>query len=162
MRPNRISIMLIAALTLALVACRESPGPVPPVKEQPSPIQMSEERAIEIAWEALRPSTSSRNMANWKITEARQVAGHEVGTEFGGRPAPGCSGPTPPANEKVESDQTYWLVRWSPRKATPRPGGPSGPTAPPAIPEPTLKGAFYLIQAKSGRIVARKLYCVIY
>ena len=156
MRHPRRLWLLILVMASALAACRGGdtiPATAPP----------SEEQVVEIAWEALAPNTSSHRFANWLVGEVRLVTGSEVGTSFEGRPAPGCSGPTPPANEKVDPSASYWLVRMRPRPATPKPEKtPLGPTAPPLVPEPNLDSATLLIDAESGRVVARRLYCLVY
>ena len=145
---------LICALGLAPAACVDIALPV------------SEKKAIEIAWDALEPNTSSHAFESWEVTEARQVTGEEVQDvvkRLGDRPAPGCSGPKPPANEEVSSTRTYWLIRMHPRPATPVPDKyPLGPTAPPNIPEPFVNLASFLIDAGRGDVVARQLYCLIY
>ena len=145
---------LICALALTLSACACSTTP------------LSEQKAVDIAWDALEPNTSSHDLGNWEVIEARQVTGQEVeevASRFGDRPAPGCSGPKPPANEEVSSSGTYWLITMRPRPATPWPEErPRGPTAGPLIPEPFVSYAAFLIDADRSQVVARQLYCVIY
>jgi hypothetical protein len=125
---------------------------------------LGEQQAVDAAWHALEPNTSSHERANWAVVQARQVAGREVAAFFEGEPAPGCwMGPQPQLNAEIRAAEGYWYIEMQPRPATPDPqrSDPS-PTAPPAIPEPFLRGALLLVDAQDGQIVARKLFCVIY
>jgi hypothetical protein len=94
------------------------------------------------------------------------VTGRDVQDLFEGEPVPGgCApGPTPPDNAAIALDSPYWFVEMRPRSATPRPQPTeqSSPTAPPSIPEPFVYQAHFLVDAGTGRVVARKLHCVIY
>jgi len=61
-------------------------------------------------------------------------------------------------------NKLYKPVQFQPLPATPL--SPEGEmmsaTAPPRIPEPFLYRADLLLEAESGKVVARRLYCVIY
>lgn len=127
-------------------------------------VSMNEDQIVDIVWAALEPNTSSHNQSNWEVVEAQLLNGGIEVERFVGDPAPGCwSGPEPPENESIGSNKIYWLVFMVPKPATPKPfyGTPS-PTAPPFVPEPFLKEAYFLIDPETGGIVARKLLCVIY
>jgi hypothetical protein len=125
---------------------------------------LSEAEAVDAAWQALEPNTSSHDRANWEVGDVRQVRGEDVAIDFEGGPAPGCwQGPTPPANESIRDAQNYWYVQMQPRPATPVPQqGEISPTAPPNVPEAFMYRALFLFDAGDGHLVARKLYCVIY
>ena len=144
--------LLIVFLILALGACS---GEV---------TSLSEQKVIDIAWEALEPNTSSHDISNWEVVEAQKVKGQQVAEHFEGEPAPGCwKGPTPPANDSISSSRSYWFVHMRARPATPLPEeGEVSPTAPPLMPEHFLRQAFFLLDASDGRIVARSLHCIIY
>ena len=143
--------LVIVVLALALAACSGPTG------------LLSEQQVLDATWEALEPNTSSHNLANWEFAEVRQVVGREVVEQFEGEPAPGCPGPTPPANGAISPSGGYWYVHLKRRPATPWPReGTISPTAPPAVPEPFMYQAMFLIDPADGQVVARKLYCVIY
>jgi hypothetical protein len=150
---------IIAGLALVLVACQLLVPPTPAPEGS-----IGEQQALDAAWNALEPNTSSHDRANWEVVEVRQVTGQEVVQEFAGEPAPGCwKGPTPPANETIDPSGTYWYVEMKPRPATPIPQKRTvSPTEPPFIPEPFTRGAQFLIDVANGQVVARKLHCVIY
>lgn len=121
-------------------------------------------RAVDAAWAAFKPNTSSQDRANWDLIEVRQVTGQEVAERFDDEPAPGCwVGPTPQPNRAIRSSGAYWYVHWKARPATPIPVTPTlPPTAPPLIPEAHVREAEFLLDAADGRVVARRIYCVIY
>lgn len=125
---------------------------------------VGEQQAVDVAWTTLEPNTSSRNRANWEVVAVRRVTGQEVAQEFEGEVAPGCwKGPTPPANSPIDPAGDYWYVEMRPLPATSVPQNrPVSPTEPPAIPEPFVRGARFLVDVASGQVVARKLHCVIY
>jgi hypothetical protein len=132
----------------------------------PSPIPLSEQQVIDIVWQALDPNTSSHNRTAWEIIVVQTVTGREVQDQFEGEPVPGgCApGPTPPDNASIAPDGSYWYVEMQRISATPQPQ-PTGlfsPTAPPNIPEPFVYQAHFLIDAITGQVTARKLFCVIY
>jgi hypothetical protein len=165
--------LVIVVLALELAACS---GPTEPLSKQVldadsealEPNTSSHDRAnweqvLDAAWEALEPNTSSHDRANWEVAEVRHVVGREVAEQFEGRPAPGCPGPTPPANGAISPSGAYWYVHLKRRPATPVPQtGTIPPTAPPVVPEPFMYQAMFLIDPADGQVVARKLYCVIY
>lgn len=163
-----VAILLIEAMA-ACAGSTGTAGPTPsPGSEDKVDItsrggDLDEQRLLDIAWAALEPNTSSHDRANWEGGEMRRVEGGEVADEFDDeRPGYGCPGPTPQANRRVEPDATYWFVQIKRRPATPPPGvTPISPTAPPQVPEPFMYQATFLID-DSGKVVARKLYCVIY
>jgi hypothetical protein len=148
---------LVVVLTLALASgCT-----------LPKPILLSEKQVIDIAWQALDPNTSSHSRTAWETIVAKSVTGREVQDRFEGEPVPGkcTSGPTPPDNADIAPDGYYWYVEMIPRLATPRPQPTQlfSPTAPPNIPEPFIYLAYFLIDANTGQVTARKLLCgVIY
>jgi hypothetical protein len=125
---------------------------------------LTEQQALDAAWTALDPNTSSHDRAVWEVISVEQVNGRDVADEFEGRPAPGCPGPEPPANGQIDSGATYWHVVMQPLPATslPVPTEFYSPTAPPYVPEAFTKQAQFLIDASTGDIVARRLGCVIY
>jgi hypothetical protein len=127
---------------------------------------ISEQEAADIAWQALEPNTSSHNRGAWEILDAHLVTGQDVQGQFEGEPVPGgCApGPTPPENATVTDDVTYWYVQFKRRPATPLPEPTEqySPTAPPLVPEPFVYEAYFLLDAVTGDIVARKISCVIY
>jgi hypothetical protein len=126
----------------------------------------NEQQVIGIAWQALEPNTSSHNQNAWESVVAQSLIGRDIQDKFEGEPIPGhCApGPTPPDNAKITPDAAYWYVQMQPRPATPGPlpTNLQSPTAPPNVPEPFVYKADFLIDAGTGQIVARKLYCVIY
>ncbi len=124
----------------------------------------SQSQVIDIVWEALEPNTSSHERSNWQAVEVGSVTGESVAELFEGEPAPGCwSGPKPVENKEIRASKSYWYVLMIPNPATPEPfDGTPSPTAPPRIPEPFLREAHFLVDPKTGEILARKLMCVIY
>jgi hypothetical protein len=124
----------------------------------------SREQLRDLAWQALDPNTSSHDLANWEVIDLRQVEGREIAGEFADPPANGCPyWPSPAPNAPIAATETYWLVRFHKRPATPPAGAtPVSPTAPPNVPEPFIYQAFFLIDPGSGQVVARRLFCVIY
>ena len=144
----------LACLTLALTACSAKV------------VRLSEQEVVDIVWHALEPNTTSHNQAAWEIVGVQDVTGREVQDLFEGEPVPGrcVPGPVPPDNATVALDGSYWYVQMRPRSATPRPQPTEqfSPTAPPSVPEPFFYQAHFLVDASTGQIVARKLYCVVY
>jgi hypothetical protein len=142
----------MVVLVLALAACSSRVASV------------GEQTVVRAAWNALEPNTSSHSRSNWEVVDVRRVEGREVAAQFEGDPAAGCwIGPTPSDNEQVTPSARYWLVHMRPVAVTPLPqtAAPS-PTAPPRIPEPFIRQAYFLVEVDSGQVVARKLHCVIY
>jgi hypothetical protein len=120
----------------------------------------------DIAWQALEPNTSSHNQAAWEVISLQTVTGRDVQDRFEGGPIPGgCApGPEPPENAAIALDGSYWYVQMKPRLATslPEPSEQFSPTAPPNIPEPFVYQADFLVDAGTGQVTARKIYCVIF
>ena len=146
----RYILWSLAFLTLMFTACSGNATPL-------------EAQALNRVWQALEPNTSSHNQANWEVIESRSVFGREVSERFEGGPDPGCvPGPTPPPNQRISPNATYWYVQMRPRPATPLPGTPLSPTAPPRKPEPIVFQADFLVDSNTGEIIARILSCVIY
>ncbi len=164
---NQLRLRLaLVVLALVAVACTdqgetpESPTSTP----EPSVEGLGQSQIMDLVWEALAPNTSSGDRANWEVAVAQQVLGRQVAEQFEGEPAPGCwKGPTPEENGEVIAVNMYWYVRMQPRPATAVPQqGTVSPTAPPIIPEPFLRDAYFLLDPIDGRVIARKLLCVIY
>jgi hypothetical protein len=138
----------LAILALALVACGAP--------------KLTEQQAVDTAWQALAPNTSSGERVNWQVVAVEQVKGQDVAEKFAGEPSLGCwRGPTPVPNGEIRSAADYWYVELMPQPATPLPAATISPTAPPLIPEPFLRQALFLVDS-DGQVIARKLYCVIY
>jgi hypothetical protein len=151
---NRIALISTICFCLVVAAC---------VAQADS---IGEQEARDMAWQALEPNTSSHKETAWEALDARLVSGRDIQDQFEGEPVPGdCApGPTPPENATVTDDVTYWYVQLKPRPATaiPEPTEQFSPTAPPHIPEPFIVEAKFLIDAATGKVVARKISCVIY
>ena len=158
--PSR-SFTPLVCLTLVLTACSTK---VTPVGDKATPF--SEQQVVDIVWQALEPNTTSHNQAAWEIVDVQVVTGLEVQDLFGGEPVPGrCApGPKPPDNATIALDGSYWYAQMRPRSATPQPQPTEqySPTAPPAVPEPFVYQAHFLVDVSTGQVVARKLHCVIY
>ena len=153
---NTLSRFIFAAgcLTLALAACSTRTG------------NLGKQQVGDIAWQALEPNTTSHDQAAWQVVSVKSVTGREVRDQFAGKPvSSGCvPGPKPPENAILALDSTYWHVQMRPRAATPKPQPTEqfSPTAPPHVPEPFVVEARFLVDAKTGQVVARKLICVVY
>jgi hypothetical protein len=149
-----IFLTVISGLILSFSAC------------VPSASVPDEGQVLDIVWEALEPNTSSHNRSVWEVVEVRSVTGDETQEMFEGEPVPGnCApGPRPPDNATITNDDSYWYVLMSPIHVTaePPPTEQFSPTAPPNIPEPFLYQAHFLVDARNGEVIARKLDCVIY
>lgn len=150
----------ILFLTLTFTACSA---------EGTSPTQtntLDRQQIVDIVWQTLEPNTSSHDQAAWEVIDVHIVLGKEVQNLFIGKPVPGgCApGPTPPDNATIGPTASYWYVQMKPRFATPQPQVEEefSPTAPPKVPEPFLTGAHFLIDTITGRVVARRINCVIY
>lgn len=154
---SRISILF---LILILTACSVEDNP------RNKTNSLNQERIVDIGWQALEPNTSSHNQAAWEVLDVRTVSGGEIQELFEGEPIPGkCApGPTPPDNMALAPNDSYWYVQMRPRPTTPEPQPTEqfSPTAPPIVPEPFVYQAHLLVDASTGQVVARKLYCVIY
>ena len=164
MRPFLGTAGFLAAIALTLCACvGGTPDATPGNGEGAAAGALSREQARDFAWQALEPNTSSHDPANWEVIDLRPVEGREIAEEFQGRLAYGCPGPTPSPNASLAATKVYWLVQFQKRPATPPAGAtPLSPTAPPNVPEPFIYQAFFLLEPDTGRVVARRLFCVIY
>jgi hypothetical protein len=153
---SRIILLFLCLFAVACASGQDSGGG--------QGAEIGEQQAIDAAWKAFEPNTSSHRRSNWSVIEARQVRGRDVADQFAGEPAPGCwVGPTPQPNGDIDSSETYWYVQWRARPVTPpRPTGTVPPTAPPAIPEAFVREARFLLDSRDGQVVARKIFCVIY
>lgn len=153
MSARRVVIPLFCLVILLQVACGL------PFNQGGKSI--SQAQAVEAAWADLEPLSNSHNRANWQVIEARQVKGSTVADTFKSG-SPGCPVKVP-ANQPIEAGTAYWYLRWKPALATaaPTPKGWS-PTAPPLRPEPFIYEAHLLVNAASGRVIARSLKCVVY
>jgi hypothetical protein len=169
-----IMVCLIVALS-ACVANAATPGELKVIDNAATPDEQKvidnaatpdEQKVIDIVWQALEPNTSSHDQAAWEVVEVRTVKGREVQDYFEGEPVPGSCAPgtKPPDNAAIDIDGSYWYVQMRPRLATPQPQPTEqfSPTAPPRVPEPFLYQAHFLIDPRTGHVVARKLHCVIY
>ncbi len=141
--------LVLAVLCLALAACGGRTE------------SLTEEQVLDAAWEDLEPHTSSHDRDAWEVVEIKQVEGREVDDVFE-REQPRCVWPTPLPNDTIQSTAEYWYVELRPRPATPLPGAEISPTAPPNIPEPFVRDAFFLIDPTDGTVEARMLFCVVY
>jgi len=150
---------VIALTVAAMVAACSAPATSPAASPGPD-----RESVLDAAWRSLELNTSSGDRANWEVVEVRQVTGDGFVEKFAGEPAPGCwKGPTPVPNEMIDPTQTYWTIQFRPCLAAPVPQERTiSPTEPPAVPEPFMAQALFLVDADTGRVVARKLSCVIY
>ena len=157
---QRIFMTLVMVI---LAGCQPAPSLTP---APPSTIPLSEGQIIDIVWQALDPNTSSHDRTIWETTGVQAVTGRDVQDLFEGEPIPGgCApGPTPPDNARIALDGSYWYVEMQRRSATPQPVPTEyySPTAPPNVPEPFVFQARFLVDAITGQVVARKVYCVIY
>lgn len=144
------------AIVLLTAACRGPAG---------DGHALTQQQALEAAWIALEPNTSSHERANWEVVSVERVQGRDVAGDFEGGPAPGCfTGPTPAPNPPIDPAATYWHVAMQPVAATSLPVATEfySPTAPPRIPEPFVREAQFLIDSTDGSLVAIRLGCVIY
>jgi hypothetical protein len=131
-----------------------------------SHVPLSKQQVTDIVWQALDPNTSSHNQTAWEIISVQTVTGREVQDLFEGEPVSGgcVPGPMLPANASIALDGFYWYVEMQRSSATPQsqPTELSSPTAPPNVPEPFVYQAHFLVDAITGQVTARKLFCVIY
>ena len=153
--PGRFRVVLILALGAALCgACNALPA------------AGGEQKAIDVAWQDFEPLTSSRNRANWDIKQVSRVTGNQVSQLYGGVNPFYCVAARRtgkfPDNQTLDANKTYWQVHFYPKDATPLPRTRLSPTEPPAIPEPNLRDARYLIDPNDFHIVARAYGCVVY
>lgn len=155
--------ILISIILIVLAGCLPAPSSTPAL---PSPVPLGEQQVIDIVWQAFDPNTSSHDRTAWDIIEVRSVTGQEVQDLFKGDTIL-CGyvpGPTPPANASLVPDGSYWYVVIRRHPVTPQPWPTElySPTAPPRIPEPFTYEANFLVDAITGQVVARRIFCVIY
>jgi len=125
--------------------------------------RMGQDQAVDIAWDALQPNTTSGKPDNWEVKEARRVTGREVVGEFTDARFINCPGPLPPENKAIKASSEYWYIKVSPSPATAEPQGEEiYTTNPPLIPEPFISEVLMLIDVFSGQVVARKFTCLAY
>jgi len=130
----------------------------------PSDATITQKQALDAAWNALDPHTSSHDRANWQAVRVAQVQGRAVSERFDFEPAPGCPGPDPALNAPIGAASTYWHVQFQSLPATSLPEATEfySPTAPPLVPEPFVGYAEILVDASTGSVVARRISCAIY
>jgi hypothetical protein len=123
-------------------------------------IYLSRPIAVGTVWYALEPYTSSHDIRDWQIVDIKIVTGKAVMDQFID-PTMDCgSGIEVPENLPISDNNIYWLVILRPRPATPLPKTTEiSPTTPPLIPEPLIDSAYFLIDYKTNRIIARNLQC---
>jgi len=125
--------------------------------------RLGQDQAVDIAWDALRPNTTSKKSDNWQVSEARRVTGREVVGEFADARFNNCPGPLPPENKAIKASSEYWYIKVVPVPVTPMPQGEDiSTTSPPLIPEPFINEVLMLIDAFSGQVAARKFTCIAY
>jgi hypothetical protein len=124
---------------------------------------MGQDQAVDIAWDALQPNTTSKNPDNWEVTEARRVTGREIVGEFVDARFTNCPGPLPPENKAIKASSEYWYIRVIPIPVTETPQSKEfSTTNPHQIPEPFINEVLMLIDIFSGQVVARKFSCQVY
>lgn len=125
--------------------------------------EMGQQQALTLVWEDLEPHTNTKNREKWEIREVSKVYGRDVVPIFVDARFNQCPGPLPPENQAIKPSTQYWFIHTMPHPATPLPlEGTNSPTAPPLIPEPFLREAYYLVDPISYEIIARKFVCVVY
>ncbi len=155
-------IILVTLVVIATCVGCSQPSLLPNPFAVKTPLNQAQ--VIKIAWQALDPNTHSHTQTAWEVNTIQIVTGQEVQDQFTGDPARGCLGPTPPDNTLIVPDGRYYYVEMQPIPAMPQPvpDGQYSSTAPPNIPEPFVQKAQFLIDAITGEVTARKLFCVIY
>ena len=125
--------------------------------------RLGQDQAVDIAWDALRPNTTSGKSDNWQVSEALRVTGRDVVNEFADARFTNCPGPMPPENKAIKASSEYWYIKVVPVPITPVPQGSEITTTnPPSIPEPFIKEVLMLIDVFSGQVAARKFTCLAY
>ena len=153
----RIALIIFA---VALVACN---GPVEIFGRQIAMDTLSRQQAIDFAWQALAPYTSSHERTNWKVIEATLIAGENLPEVFKNPRDLYCFSGTPPADESIQANADYWYIIFEPVPATESPQVTRrSPTEPPHVPEPFTRQAFLLIDNATGKVAAFRLHCVVY
>lgn len=128
----------------------------------PSQETFDRTQAEAIAWEVLEPISRSKDRANWLVLQSEQVQGRDVEDEIPDQAQFGCFHEVEP-NPPIVGSKIYWYVVFKPAPATPMPlGRTPSPTEPPAIPEPFIQEARFLVDPESAQVVAQAVYCVIY
>ncbi|MBI5653007.1 MAG: hypothetical protein HZC40_21550 [Chloroflexi bacterium] len=141
------SKFLILIFSLALAACTDS--------------SVTQDAAVDAAWRALDPVTTAHNRANFEVGDARLIKAEEVIQRFANeRMNSYCWGTRVPANATIDLGATYWYVHLKHRAMTPIPITRVSPTQPPAIPDWNIPEAFFLIDARTGNVVARAIACM--
>lgn len=127
-------------------------------------IPLSEKQVVDIVWLALEPNTSSHDRAAWEIVTVQEVTGQEIQDLFDGAYIYCEFGPEPKNNEQISLDKSYLYIQMKPRSATPQPQPTEfySPTAPPKIPEPFIIEVHFLVDGRTGQIVARNFHCIMY
>jgi hypothetical protein len=145
---HRLVLLVLVATLFATTACSET--------------SVTQDAAVNAAWNALDLVTTSHNRENFQVVIAREVAGKEVAKEFANeRTNSYCWGTRVPANSAIGSDTRYWYVHFKRRVMTPLLVTRVSPTQPPAIPDWNIPEAFFLIDARTGAVVARNILCVV-
>ena len=125
--------------------------------------RLGQDQAVDIAWEALKPNTSSGKSDNWEIVDAHRTTGREVVGEFLDARFVNCPGPLPPENKAIKSSSQYWYIKVVPAPVFPPTQEETlSPANPPQILEPHIKEVIFLIDMFDGQVVARKFTCIPY
>jgi len=142
------TIFILLITTILQAACIDQPQ------------RLGQQKALEIAWQALNPNTVSHDAESWEINEARKVQGGEVVSEFAMPGRDNCPGPKSPDNQPIKVSSEYWFIKVQPHPQVFRPQkDTAAPNSAPIIPEPHIQTALFLIDMYSGEVVARKLTC---
>lgn len=123
------------------------------------PKRLTQERVLTIVWEDLRPLTSTQNRSNWESTQISLVSGREVVSEFSALPYQQCPGPALPENQPIRASSRYWLVKVAPLPPSMMSTDGAPTLEENIVPEPLIQQAYYLVDAISGEIIARRLFC---
>ncbi len=149
MKPIYIVLSLIVAFVLT--GCTEITSAV------------SQQLAIDAAWQDLDPLTTSHNRTNFETAESRRVNGSEVAERFkDSKTNAYCWGQKIPANAPVSPSTAYWYVVLRRRPMTEPPITRISPTQPPAIPDARIYEAYFLVDAMTGQVVARNIPCIVF
>jgi hypothetical protein len=150
MRRTLTYLRLLSLAVLVLVACGNPPKVI------------NEQTAVDAAWQALDPYTSSHNRAYWQATTVRLEQGANVAKEFEHNPiGSGCWGPTPTPNISISSNTTYWYVVMQKKPMTAVPKTRVSPTEPPLVPDWNIYEAHFLVDANNSQVLARSLRCIV-
>ncbi len=124
------------------------------------PKGLKQDKALNVAWEDLRPYTSSQDRVHWAEISIGRVYGRDVVDEFTIPPLSNCPGPEPPENQAIRTTAQYWLVRLAPRHLVdPKYKLPTVQAGEPLLPEPYFREALLLVDPYSAKVVARKFIC---